>query len=164
MKNLFTLAIAFFLTTVSFAQLTRPEKIDDENIDKFVNSSFDLYEKKNGYTKDLETLTARITALEASTKKIEDSVITKTDNKLKKVEDGYKNIQTELETLTGQSEDMVNKATDISPKTKVIKATKSVKSAVSAVNQTRDGLIPDMKSAAALRARFEKLKTLNLTK
>lgn len=163
MKKIFTLVIACLLATLSFAQEARPSNVGDDNVDKFVNSAFDLKDKKNNYPKMMTALNDTLTILDGGPK-VDPSVYDALGVRIKAIEEGYERTDKDLEALSGQGEDMINKATKISPPTKVLKASKNVKSAVASIAETRKGLTADMQIAVTLRARFEKIKTLNETK
>jgi hypothetical protein len=164
MKKLFTLIIACLLTTLSFAQEVRPDKpVDDPNIDNFVNSAFDLSDKKNNYPKLMTAINDTLTILK-SAPKLDPAIYDALDVRIKAIQDGYERVDKDLEALSAQGEDMINNATKISPPTKVIRATKNVKSAVATIAETRKGIPADIQTATTLRARFEKMKALNETK
>ncbi len=163
MKNLFTLIVACLLTTLSFAQEARPKPVDDPNIDKFVNAAFDLNDKKLSYPKKMTAINDTLTILNAGPR-ANAAVFNALDARIKTIEDGYKNMDADLTTLSGQGEDMLNNATKINPATKVLRASKNVKSAIAVTAEIRKGLAADMQTATTLRARFEKIKALNETK
>ncbi len=165
MKKLFTLIIACLLTTLSFAQEVRPDKpVDDVNIDKFVNAAFDISDKKNNYPKLMTAINDTLTILKGTAAKVDPAIYDALEARIKAIEKGYETMDKDLEALAGQGEDMINNATKISPPTKVVRATKNVKSAIAVIADTRKGIAADMQIAATLRARFEKLKVVNETK
>ena len=159
MKKAITLIFACLLATMSFAQETRPANVDDANIDKFVNSAFDLADKKAKYSKMTTAISDTLDKLNAGAR-VDTAIYNGLDRRAKTLQDNYTKLNSDLETLANEGETMVNNATKIKPVTKIGKATKNVKSAVTVIADTRKGLVPEAEKATTLRARIAKMKAL----
>lgn len=102
-------------------EVKRPKLAGHAATDKFVDSSFDVYERNRAITKKLSDATGNV----ADAGKIKDQL----EAQLK-----------EVTGLVGQSADLMKKAKTITPKTNSMKAVSALNAATKALNATKKAI------------------------
>jgi len=125
-RVLFVAVLIAGLSANSFAQkkekpLKRPSLVHHASVDKFVDSSFDVYERNQKLTEKLSDAAGNVTEAKAIKNKLEAQM-------------------KEVTGLLGQSADVMKKAKTITPKTDSMKAVKALNVATKALNKTKENI------------------------
>ncbi|HYG53580.1 MAG TPA: hypothetical protein VD905_21980 [Flavobacteriales bacterium] len=122
----------------SIEAVTRPADIGDASLDGFKNSSFDNYGASARMSNDLDAATVELSRLEKidpKDRKKEEVDAFKT--RLKMAGNEALKQQKETTELLASSKGMTESAKNLSPKTKIIKATKNTNESVKALNNAK---------------------------
>lgn len=99
--------------------IQRPGTVGHAATDKFVDSSFDVYERNMKLTERLSNAAGNV-------------------DKIKSIKNDLENQTNEVKGLLGQSADVMKEAKTITPKTNSMKAVKAINSATKALNATKE--------------------------
>ena len=99
--------------------IERPGMVGHAATDKFVDSSFDVYERNIKLTEKLSNAAGNAT-------------------EIKSIKNDLENQTNEVKGLLGQSADVMKEAKTITPKTNSMKAVKAINSATKALNMTKE--------------------------
>lgn len=102
-------------------KIERPAIVGHASVDKFVDSSFDVYERNQELTEKLSDAAGNVTEAKAIKNKL--------DAQMK-----------EVAGLLEQSADVMKEAKSISPKTDSMKAVKALNTATKALNETKQAI------------------------
>lgn len=99
--------------------IQRPGNVGHAATDKFVDSSFDVYERNIKLTEKLSNVAGNVT-------------------EIKSIKNDLENQTNEVKGLLGQSADVMKEAKTITPKTNSMKAVKAINAATKALNTTKE--------------------------
>tara|TARA_R110001592_G_C13164808_1_gene749272 strand:- start:66 stop:524 length:459 start_codon:yes stop_codon:yes gene_type:complete len=101
--------------------IERPGIVGHAATDKFVDSSFDVYERNIKLTEKLSNAAGNV-------------------GEIKSIKNDIENQTNEIKGLLGQSADVMKEAKTITPKTNSMKAVKAINTATKALNVTKENL------------------------
>jgi len=148
--------VIFFIgaiSSASFAQekeiLERPADIGFENIDSWVNKCYDLYDETIKTDEEIKVVDDMFASFEEDASNVNDGGKANLKSSTDGLNTKVKEMNGQLKSLVDKSADMTGAAKQITPKTKVPKALKHVKSGMKALNAAKSNIPEQTKKIAA---------------
>ncbi|OFY79480.1 MAG: hypothetical protein A2281_13685 [Bacteroidetes bacterium RIFOXYA12_FULL_38_20] len=159
-KFLMIVAFLTFLSVASFGQeekekLVKPEPIGEAQIDGWVDKCFELYDTTCKADEDIKVVDEMLKSFEADANNITEGKKASLKNNLEIMTKRTGECQAQVINLAGKTEEMTTTAKNITPKTKMPKAIKSVNTGAKALNETKSNLA---RQAKAIAEQSEKAK------